>query len=103
MDAIQEELGCGSFHYRYSGAEKEEDCFLACTFWLAEAQAILGDHARGAATFAQAVEALDVGTGIYSEMVNAETKQYLGNMPQALTHLALIGAAGILSGCEPDR
>lgn len=103
VEAIEQELGCEAFHYRYSDVENEESCFLACTFWIAEAHALLGDHPRGAATFARAVEDLDVGTGIYSEMVNAQTKQYLGNLPQALTHLALIRAAGTLSGCEPDR
>ncbi len=31
IDAIDRELGKGQFHYRYSGAETEEGCFLACS------------------------------------------------------------------------
>jgi GH15 family glucan-1,4-alpha-glucosidase len=103
LAAVQASLAAGPFHFRYSDVDKEEGCFLACTFWLAEAYALLGDHNRGSEAFVRAVEALDVGTGIYSEMIDPQSGEYLGNLPQALTHLALIGAAATLSGCQPDR
>ena len=32
LDAIDRELGAGPFHYRYSGMQEEEGCFLACSF-----------------------------------------------------------------------
>lgn len=103
LQAIEQELGCGAFHYRYSEVDKEESCFLACTFWIAEAHALLGDHARATKAFEHAVEHLSAGVGIYSEMIEPRTGQYLGNLPQALTHLALIGTASTLSGCAPER
>ena len=103
LAAIERALGCGAFHFRYSEVDREEGCFLACTFWIAEAHTLLGDRARGAEMFEQAVQGLDRGVGIYSEMVDPKSGGYLGNLPQALTHLALIGTASTLSGCGPTR
>jgi len=103
LQAIEEELRCGAFHYRYSKADQEEGCFLACTFWLAEAHALLGRKAYATNMFQQAVKGLDRGVGIYSEMVDPHTLGYLGNLPQGLTHLALLGAACTLSGDSWQR
>lgn len=103
LEAVQEELGTGAFHYRYSDVHKEEGCFLACTFWMAEAWALLGRTERATEIFLAAISGLDRGVGIYSEMVDPHTRQYLGNLPQGLTHLALLGAATTLSGCQPQR
>lgn len=99
LDAIQRELGRGPYHYRYSGVEDEEGCFLACTFWYAEARALLGDTAAATATLDQVVAALDRGVGIYPEMAAPDTGDYLGNMPQGLTHLAVIQA---LTSLHPE-
>ena len=101
LDAIDRELGKGAFHYRYSGVEKEEACFLACTFWMIEARAILGQREAAQAAFDAATEALDSrGAGLYAEMIDPDTGHYLGNMPQGLTHLAVIQAAVTLCGEE---
>ena len=101
LDAIDRELGKGAFHYRYSGVDKEEACFLACTFWMIEARALLGQQEAAQAAFDAATEALDSrGAGLYAEMIDPETGHYLGNMPQGLTHLAVIQAAVTLCGEE---
>ena len=43
IDAIREHLGAGGpLLYRYSGQEGKEGCFLACSFWLADALARAG-------------------------------------------------------------
>ncbi|MDH4432246.1 glycoside hydrolase family 15 protein [Pseudomonas shirazica] len=103
LEAVQNELGAGAFHYRYSNAQEEEGCFLACTFWLIEAWAILGQEERAEAAFSKSLKELSRGVGIYSEMIDPESGQYLGNLPQGLTHLAALRAALAIGGCRSDR
>ncbi|MBP0644979.1 glycoside hydrolase family 15 protein, partial [Mycobacterium tuberculosis] len=52
LQAIDHDLGAGAFHYRYTDAQEEEGCFLACTFWLIEASAILGQQEHAVAAYA---------------------------------------------------
>jgi len=98
LDAVRAELGSGSFLYRYSGAEAEEGVFLACGFWMVEAYATLGRQAEAEALFQATLDALPAGVGIMAEMVDPATGDYLGNVPQGLSHLALIHAACSMSG-----
>jgi GH15 family glucan-1,4-alpha-glucosidase len=100
LDAIDRELGAGAFHYRYSGVDREEGCFLACTFWMAEAWAILGQQARAETAFDRALAGLDHGVGILPEMIDPASGAFLGNLPQGLSHLALIQAIATLGGAE---
>lgn len=103
LGAVQQELGAAAFHYRYSGAQQEEGCFLACTFWLVEAWALLGQSERAQTAFTQALEGLAHGVGIYAEMIDPQNGHYLGNLPQGLTHLAVLRAALAIGGCGPLR
>lgn len=103
LEAVQQALGSGAYHYRYSGAEQEEGCFLACTFWLIEAWAILDQRGRAEQAYDQALSGLAHGVGIYSEMVDPSTGHYLGNLPQGLTHLAALRAALAIGGYAPQR
>ncbi|KAB0682988.1 glycoside hydrolase family 15 protein [Aureimonas leprariae] len=98
LRAIDRELSKGSFHYRYSGVEEDEGCFLACTFWVLEALALLGHRTEAEERFAAVLNALDTGCGVFAEMIDADSGEYLGNLPQGLTHLALIQTAATLSG-----
>ena len=98
--AIDRELGRGPYHYRYTGVDAEEGCFLACTFWLVEARALLGQQEEAQAAFEAVVAALDRNSGTYAEMADPVSGTYLGNLPQGLTHLALIQAAATLSGMD---
>ncbi|MDB6452841.1 glycoside hydrolase family 15 protein [Falsirhodobacter sp. 20TX0035] len=93
LDAIDRKLGKGPFHYRYSGAEKEEGCFLACSFWMVDARNRLGQVDQARAHFDALRAALDQGPGILPEMVDPKDGSWLGNMPQGLTHLAALQAA----------
>ncbi len=97
-EAIDRELGRGAYHYRYWGVDAEEGCFLACTFWLSEAMALLGQAELASENFEAVVAALDRNSGTYSEMADPATGNFLGNLPQGLTHLARIQAAATLSG-----
>lgn len=103
LEAVQVELGAGAFHYRYSQAYEEEGCFLACTFWIIEAWALLGECERGESALHAAVKGLEHGVGIYSEMIDPSTGNFLGNLPQGLTHLAAMRATLAISGYGPER
>lgn len=90
--AIEEQLQHGPLVYRYSGIQDEESPFVACSFWLAAALACVGriDDAKQLMDDMVA-QANDVG--LFSEMLSAVDGDFMGNIPQGLSHLALIQAA----------
>lgn len=98
LSAIDRELGEGPFHFRYTDRRGEEGCFLACTFWMSEAWHLLGDSARAKATLHAALDALSGGPGTLAEMIDPVTHAWLGNVPQGLSHLALVHALVTLGG-----
>ncbi len=91
-DAIRKNLGHGTLIYPYSGADKEEGAFLACTFWLAEAYATLGRTGEAGELIGETLKILPQEISILSEQIDVKTNDFLGNIPQGLTHLALIHA-----------
>ncbi|WP_182087310.1 glycoside hydrolase family 15 protein [Aureimonas sp. ME7] len=98
--ALDDKLRSGIFHYRYHGVENDEGCFLACTFWIIEGLALLGHREEARLRFDEVMEALDAkGPGVLTEMVDPKTGAFLGNMPQGLSHLALIQTAATIDGC----
>lgn len=98
MEAIDRELAAGPFHYRHTDARGTEGCFLACTFWMAEAWYLLGDPARAEAALQGVLDGVDGGPGTLAEMIDPDTGAFLGNVPQGLSHLACVHAIVTLSG-----
>lgn len=92
IDALVSELGRGPMLYRYSGMQDEEGAFVACSFWLVSALAHNGQLKRASALMDQAV-GLANDLGLLSEQVDPDSGELLGNIPQGLSHLALINAA----------
>ncbi|MFC4534697.1 glycoside hydrolase family 15 protein [Sphaerisporangium dianthi] len=88
--------------YRYridDGLPGEEGAFLLCTFWLAQAQALAGRPEEARAVFERAGRfANDVG--LMAEEVCPRTGEFLGNFPQAFSHIGLINAAYAVSMTE---
>jgi GH15 family glucan-1,4-alpha-glucosidase len=89
----------GDFVFRYKaedGLEGEEGAFLITSFWLVEALLVVGRHEEARALFENLLShANDVG--LYAEEIDPKTGDFLGNFPQAFTHLALISSASLFN------
>ena len=94
VDTIREQLGAApGLLYRTSEHVGQEGAFVACSFWLVEALARLGRVDEACETMEQILPYAN-DLGLFSEEVDPESGELLGNFPQGLSHLALVNAAG---------
>jgi len=102
VDAIERELVVDGLVLRYrtdksvDGLPPGEGYFLPCSFWLADNLALRGRHAQAEALFERLLT-LRNDVGLLSEEYDLNGRRALGNMPQALTHVALVNTARNLS------
>ena len=116
VEAVNDRLMDNGYVRRYShvdGLRGEEGAFLACSFWLVDALLFLDRPAEAQALFERLIEEGN-NVGLFSEEIDPNSGDLLGNFPQALTHLAVIrsafaihlyeaGGAGAISGSHSDR
>jgi GH15 family glucan-1,4-alpha-glucosidase len=102
VEAIERELLVDGLVLRYS-TETDVDilppgegAFLPCSFWLADAFALTGRREEAEALFERLL-ALRNDVGLLSEEYDPLGRRMLGNFPQALSHMALVNTARLLS------
>lgn len=106
--AIWNELGVDGLIRRYipqeaeDGIPGEEGTFTMCSLWLAGSLISAGRLDEAEALFTKIVE-MGNHVGLYSEMLSPDTGMYLGNYPQAFTHIALIHTARNLDRALEQR
>ena len=103
--AIERDLLRDGFVLRYDTATVEdglppgEGAFLACTFWLADCQYLLGRREEARATFERLL-GLCNDVGLLAEEYDPVAQRLVGNFPQAFSHVGLINTALNLSPVE---
>jgi GH15 family glucan-1,4-alpha-glucosidase len=104
--AIERDLTVEGLVMRYSTATNVdalpagEGAFLPCSFWLADCYVLTGRR-REAELLFERLLSLSNDLGLFAEEYDPRAKRMLGNFPQALTHMALVNTARLLS--MPDH
>ncbi len=83
------------FVYRYradDGLAGEEGAFVLCTFWMISALALTGQNEEALRVFRK-IEKCITHTGLMAEEIAPESGRYLGNYPQAFSHMGYIMSA----------
>ena len=103
VEAVQEELSDHGLLRRYltddagnvDGLTGDEGVFLACSFWLVDALALLGRR-DDAVRLYQRLLGLRNDVGLLSEEYDPSHDRLVGNFPQAFSHVGLVKSAFIL-------
>ena len=83
------------------GLPPGEGVFLACSFWLVDNLLLLG-RAREARQLFHRLLALRNDVGLLSEEYDPRAKRFLGNFPQAFSHVGLVNtASNLMNGTGP--
>jgi GH15 family glucan-1,4-alpha-glucosidase len=107
VNAVGRELKHGDLVERYrtghgrgsDGLAGQEGAFLICSFWYVDALALSGRRAEAESMFERLVARVN-DVGLLAEEVHTDTGRFLGNFPQAFSHLGLATSAALL---YPDR
>ena len=98
VEAIERHLTLDGFVLRYDtsatsdGLPLGEGAFFACSFWLAD-NLVLLNRRRDARRLFERLIALRNDVGLLSEEYDPRGKRFVGNFPQAFSHVALVNTA----------
>jgi GH15 family glucan-1,4-alpha-glucosidase len=103
VNAIEKRLMRDGLLLRYltdedlDGLPPGEGTFLVCSFWLADAYALMGRYDDSLALFEHLL-GLCNDVGLLAEQYDPPAKRMLGNFPQAFSHVGIINTAMRLHG-----
>ena len=101
-ETIARELTENGFVLRYrpeetpDGLPHDEGAFLICSFWLADNFALMGREKEAREIFERLL-GIRNDVGLLAEEYDPVKKRFLGNFPQAFSHVGLINTAHNLS------
>ncbi len=101
-DAVARELTDNGFVLRYrpeeapDGLPHDDGAFLICSFWLADNFALMGREKEARDLFERLLDIRN-DVGLLAEEYDPIEKRFLGNFPQAFSHVGLINTAHNLS------
>jgi GH15 family glucan-1,4-alpha-glucosidase len=104
VERVRRDLGHNGFLYRYiepDGLPQGEGAFVICSFWLVEALALQGRIDEASAEFERLVACAN-DVGLLAEQIDPDSRELLGNFPQAFSHIGLINAAETLAACAGE-
>jgi len=98
MDVIQKRLSRDGFIYRLSPNSRKdrESAFIACSFWMVQNLVGAGRRTEAERLFEKVIN-LRNDVGLLSEEYDPIHDRFMGNFPQALSHIALVNAARTLT------
>jgi GH15 family glucan-1,4-alpha-glucosidase len=105
VEAIRRDLTVDGLVLRYRAQEAAdglppgEGVFLACSFWLADNLCMQGRREEARELFERLV-GLTNDVGLLAEEYDPVAKRFLGNFPQAFSHVALVNTAMNLGSRE---
>jgi GH15 family glucan-1,4-alpha-glucosidase len=101
LEAIQNRLMRNGLVDRYptmpevDGLPSGEGAFFICTFWLVDNLVLLNRYQEAKEKFERLLQ-LRSDVGLMAEEYDPNDRRFLGNYPQAFSHVGLINAAFIL-------
>ena len=104
VEAVRKTLFRKGLMYRYNSEDDfgvPSSAFTMCTFWLIRALFVTGQRNEAKTLFSQVLR-YGNHLGLFSEHLDFDTKEQLGNFPQAYSHLAIVNTA-LLFAEEKER
>jgi GH15 family glucan-1,4-alpha-glucosidase len=98
IEAVQRDLIVDGLVRRYrteesaDGLPGDEGAFLMCSFWLVDCLELIGRHKQAERLFEHLVS-LSSDLGLLAEQYDPKQDRFLGNFPQAFSHVALATSA----------